>query len=201
MAEPLTALSITRNAWIVAGLLLLAVGIGDVAVARTKLSQYQETLASTPAKAPKNPAVLFPKASEAEEQRSVARAKLGSHALSGRAAAHVRRTRPDRRRRRPGAFPQRTRRSDRKFALTSGRPLSTSRTNLHIGRTAGPRWRVRGGWLQPQVGRGRIPQDVRARSLEGRASSTRSSLFSSGRSTSTGFSSSSKTRPGDRYAA
>jgi cytochrome c biogenesis protein CcdA len=77
MAEPLTALSITRNAWIVAGLLLLAVGIGDVAVARTKLSQYQETLASTPAKAPKNPAVLFPKASEAEEQRSVARAKLG----------------------------------------------------------------------------------------------------------------------------
>lgn len=77
MAEPLTVLSITRNAWIVAGLLLLAVGIGDVVVARTKLSQYEETLSTTPAKPPKNPAVLFPKASEAEEQRSVARAKLG----------------------------------------------------------------------------------------------------------------------------
>jgi hypothetical protein len=77
MAEPLTVISVTRNAWIVAGLLLLAVGIGDVVTARTKLAQYQDTLASTPAKPPKNPAVLFPKASEAEEQRSVARAKLG----------------------------------------------------------------------------------------------------------------------------
>ena len=70
-----------RNGWIVAGTLLLAVGIGDVVASRTKLAQYHEVLAQPVVTLPKDPAILFPKASEAEEQRAVAYAKLGFYNL------------------------------------------------------------------------------------------------------------------------
>ena len=63
------------------GLLLLAIGLGDVVVGRTKLAQYQAVLATAPASRPQDRATLFPKVTEAEEQRSVARAKLGFYNL------------------------------------------------------------------------------------------------------------------------
>src|SRR5262249_50832194 len=69
--------SMARSAWIVAGLLLLAIGFGDVLVGRTKLAQYEEVLSEAPPVRPRDPAVLFPKVTEVEEQRAVARRKLG----------------------------------------------------------------------------------------------------------------------------
>ncbi|SRR5258706_232525 len=82
MAQPeLSVQSLARSVWIVAGLLLLGIGLGDVLVGRTKLAQYQEVVAQAAPVRPRDPAVLFPKVTEAEEQRSVARAKLGFYNL------------------------------------------------------------------------------------------------------------------------
>ncbi len=77
----LTVQAMARSVWIVAGLLLLAIGLGDVLVGRTKLSQYQEMIAQAAPVRPRDPATLFPKVTEADEQRSVARAKLGFYNL------------------------------------------------------------------------------------------------------------------------
>jgi hypothetical protein len=73
--------SLARSRPIVAGLLLLGVGLGDVAVGRTKLAQYQKAVAEQPALRPRDPATLFPKVTEAEEQREIARTKLGFYNL------------------------------------------------------------------------------------------------------------------------
>lgn len=79
MARPtdLTVRVLVRNAWIVAGLLVLGVGVGDLMVGRAKLSQYQDVLVHSPRVTTRDPAVLFPRTNEAEEQQSVALAKLG----------------------------------------------------------------------------------------------------------------------------
>ena len=73
----LTIRALARSRSFVAGLLLLAVGLGDVVAGRTKLTQYQAVLAQPVVTPPRDPATLFPKVTEAEEQRAVARAKLG----------------------------------------------------------------------------------------------------------------------------
>ena len=73
--------TLVRNTWIMSGVLALAIGSADVLVARMKLAQYHETLAHAVIAQPRNPAVLFPKASESEEQRAVARAKIGFYNL------------------------------------------------------------------------------------------------------------------------
>jgi len=73
----LTVRALARSRAFVAGLLLLAVGLGDVVAGRTKLNQYQAVLAQPVVTPPRDPATLFPKVTEAEEQRAVARAKLG----------------------------------------------------------------------------------------------------------------------------
>src|SRR5215470_4297740 len=77
----LSVRTLARSSFVVAGLLLLSIGLGDVVVGRTKLAQYQAVLAQAPAVQPRDPATLFPKVTEAEEQRSVARAKLGFYNL------------------------------------------------------------------------------------------------------------------------
>jgi hypothetical protein len=69
--------ALMRNAWVVAGLLLLGIGLGDVVVGRTKLAQYQEGFAHSAVTPPRDPSVLFPKSSEVDEQRAVAHAKVG----------------------------------------------------------------------------------------------------------------------------
>jgi hypothetical protein len=82
MAQPdLSVRSLARSRPIVAGLLLLGVGLGDVVVGRTKLVQYETFVAEQPAVRPRDPATLFPKVTESEEQRNVARAKLGFYNL------------------------------------------------------------------------------------------------------------------------
>jgi hypothetical protein len=82
MAQPeLSIRTLVRSGPVVAGLLLLGVGLGDVLVGRTKLAQYQSVLAQERTVRAHDPATLFPKVTEAEEQRAVARAKLGFYNL------------------------------------------------------------------------------------------------------------------------
>ena len=81
MHADLSVRTLARSPLVVAGLLLLGIGLGDVVVGRTKLAQYQAVLAQAPAVRPRDPVTLFPKVTEAEEQRSVARAKLGFYNL------------------------------------------------------------------------------------------------------------------------
>ena len=68
---------VIRSPWVVAGLLLVAVGVGDVIAGRSKLAQYQAVLAQPESTRQRDPARLFPKVSESQEQRAVAAAKLG----------------------------------------------------------------------------------------------------------------------------
>src|SRR5436190_1832031 len=77
----LSSRRLVRSAWVMGGVLALAIGSADVLVARMKLAQYHETLAHAVIAQPRNPEVLFPKASEPEEQRAVARAKVGFYNL------------------------------------------------------------------------------------------------------------------------
>jgi len=77
----LSVQTMARSGWIVAGLLLLAIGLGDVVVGRNKLAQYQVVLSQGVAPPAHDPVTLFPKVTEAEEQRAVARAKLGFYNL------------------------------------------------------------------------------------------------------------------------
>lgn len=77
----LSVRTLFRSSFVVAGLLLLSIGLGDVVVGRTKITQYEATLAQAPPVVPQDGATLFPKVTEAEEQRSVAHAKLGFYNL------------------------------------------------------------------------------------------------------------------------
>ena len=70
-----------RNGFIVAGLLLSAVGVGDMLAGRTKWNEYHTLLAEAPPDEPRNPASLFPKSTEAREHRVVAEAKLAFYEL------------------------------------------------------------------------------------------------------------------------
>jgi hypothetical protein len=70
-----------RNGFIVAGALLLGVGIGDMVAGRAKLHEYRAVVALAPAPDPPDPAALFPKASEAQERYAVAQAKLAFYQL------------------------------------------------------------------------------------------------------------------------
>jgi len=78
MAVPeLTLHALARSGLVLAGLLCLVVGLGNAIAGRSKLRQYEEVVRSTPPPAPRNPAALFPQASEAQEHRAIALAKLG----------------------------------------------------------------------------------------------------------------------------
>ena len=70
-----------RNGFIVAGALLLAVGVGDMIAGRARWHEYRAVLAEAPAREARDPAALFPKASEAQERRVVAEAKLAFYEL------------------------------------------------------------------------------------------------------------------------
>lgn len=76
----LTVQALGRNGLVLAGLLCLAVGLGNTLTGRSKLVQYENLVrSSTPDVHP--PAALFPQASEAHERRAVALAKLGFYQL------------------------------------------------------------------------------------------------------------------------
>jgi len=74
-------LALARSGVVIAGLLLLAVGVGDTVAGRIKIAQYEELLRTTPAPSPPDPAALFATASEGRERRDLARAKLAFYHL------------------------------------------------------------------------------------------------------------------------
>jgi hypothetical protein len=77
----LTVQTLARSGLVLAGLLLLAVGLGDAVAGRTKIAQYEELLQTTAVPVPLDPTALFPTASEGQERRGVARAKLAFYHL------------------------------------------------------------------------------------------------------------------------
>jgi hypothetical protein len=74
--------ALSRSSLVLAGILFLAIGIGNVFAGHSKITQYEEVLHSTtPPSAPADPAALFPAASEGEERHELALAKLGFYQL------------------------------------------------------------------------------------------------------------------------
>jgi len=74
--------ALVRSGLVLAGLLLLAVGLGNVIAGRTKIEQYGEVLRSAAAtRTPVDPAALFPPASEGDERHELALAKLAFYQL------------------------------------------------------------------------------------------------------------------------
>jgi hypothetical protein len=73
---PLSLYALARSLPVVAGVLLLGVGIGNAVVGHTKVAQYERVLSITVAPTRSDSAVLFPKATEAGERREIARVKL-----------------------------------------------------------------------------------------------------------------------------
>ena len=73
--------ALTRSGLVVAGLLLLGVGVGDTIAGRAKIAQYEELLRTTAVPAPTDPTALFPTASEGRERHDLARTKLAFYYL------------------------------------------------------------------------------------------------------------------------
>ena len=73
---------LVRSGLVLTGLLLLAVGIGNVIAGRSKFEQYRELVAVTqPHVAPRSPATLFPATTEGEERHALANAKVAFYEL------------------------------------------------------------------------------------------------------------------------
>ena len=70
-----------RSGFIVAGVLLLSVGAGDMLSGRFRIQEYRAIMREMPPPEPRKPTALFPKASEAQEQQAVAQAKLAFYQL------------------------------------------------------------------------------------------------------------------------
>ena len=74
--------SLARSGLVLAGLLLLGIGLGDTIAGRLKIAQYEETVRTTAALVPPpDPAALFPTATEGSERHELARAKLAFYQL------------------------------------------------------------------------------------------------------------------------
>jgi hypothetical protein len=74
--------SLARSGLVLAGLLLLGVGLGDTIAGRAKIKQYQQLQHATAAASrPADPAALFPTASEGSERHELARAKVAFYQL------------------------------------------------------------------------------------------------------------------------
>jgi hypothetical protein len=78
--------ALVRSGLVLAGLLLLAVGLGNMITGRSKSAQYEEVLRSVaPARTAADPAALFPPTSEGAERHELALAKLAFYQLMLRA--------------------------------------------------------------------------------------------------------------------
>jgi hypothetical protein len=70
-----------RSGFVVAGVLLFAVGVGDMIAGRARIQEYRAIMREMPPPEPHDPTTLFPKASEAQERQAVAQAKLAYYQL------------------------------------------------------------------------------------------------------------------------
>jgi hypothetical protein len=82
---PLTLYAVARSGLVLTGLLLLAVGLGNIVAGQSKIAQYRDVLGDVlgakPAPAPADPASLFPRPSEGDERQHLVRAKLAFYQL------------------------------------------------------------------------------------------------------------------------
>ncbi len=76
-----TLMGFLRSRFVLAGLLVLGVGMADMIAGRGKLEEYQAIVAAAPVPVARTTATLFPSASEAEQEHQVAAAKLGFYQL------------------------------------------------------------------------------------------------------------------------
>src|SRR5207247_8609697 len=82
--------ALTRSALVMAGLLLPAVGVGDVIAGWTKIGQYRELVRATASIERPDPAALFPTANEGQERHTRAVDQPGFYprvVTTGRSAA------------------------------------------------------------------------------------------------------------------
>jgi hypothetical protein len=73
--------ALLKTPLVLSGLLLLAIGLSETLAGRVKIGEYQAILRQTPPPAPKDPAALFPTATEEQEARELAEAKLAYYHL------------------------------------------------------------------------------------------------------------------------
>lgn len=73
--------SLSRNTFVLGGLLLLFVGVADLVAGYGKVEQYREELRLLPAPPSPDPAELFPKPSANDEREAILRAKLGYYGM------------------------------------------------------------------------------------------------------------------------
>jgi uncharacterized membrane protein len=73
--------ALARSGLVLAGILLLAVGVGNVVAGQSKVAQYTELATLTTPRTPRAPATLFPVASEGEERHELAGAKKAFYEL------------------------------------------------------------------------------------------------------------------------
>jgi hypothetical protein len=73
--------ALLRSGLVLAGLLLLGVGVGDLFAGHSKRAQYEELRDTTAPVGQRDPAALFPTASESEERHELAKAKVGFYEL------------------------------------------------------------------------------------------------------------------------
>ena len=78
----ITLRAATRSSLVLTGLLLFAVGLGNLVAGQSKVVQYEQLVrATTVHLPPRDPAGLFPPVSEGAERSDVARAKLAFYQL------------------------------------------------------------------------------------------------------------------------
>ena len=77
-------LALLRNGVVIGGLLLLGVGVADIAAGHTKVAEYQQVLVverAAAARAADASRRLFPASSETAQRVAIAEAKLGYYGL------------------------------------------------------------------------------------------------------------------------
>jgi hypothetical protein len=75
------AMTVPRSSTVLAGVLLMSVGLGDLIAGHRKVLQYEEAVELTRPTKPPDPAALFPTSSEGQERHQLARAKLAFYQL------------------------------------------------------------------------------------------------------------------------
>jgi hypothetical protein len=73
--------ALLRSGLVLGGLLLLGVGIGDLVAGHSKVTQYEQLLRDTQPRLQRDPAALFPTASEGEERHHLAKSKVAFYQL------------------------------------------------------------------------------------------------------------------------
>ncbi len=76
-----TLRNVLRSGFVLAGILFVAVGVGDVVAGRAKIDQYGELVATIHVDPHPDPTALFPAATEGEERRAVWVDKLAFYQL------------------------------------------------------------------------------------------------------------------------